>query len=244
MESIIAKEIKLRYEPIAIIFTDEKPVDALQFKEGKWGCAITMMTAAAKGRIAVFDRTTKGCLGGGTGLGFGNYDEFPGGIEYFVSTGRGEGFREGEHYKKTPEAAKDMFDKMPFTEIPYKYVVFKPLSKADEKNDNVVLIVFYATADQLSALTVLANYRHHDNNHVIVPFGAGCHSVCLIPYMQAKNGEAKAVLGMLDVSARPQVDADLLSLSVPIKMFHDMEEDAPGSFLHHKAWLKVKERIK
>jgi uncharacterized protein (DUF169 family) len=86
MESIIAKEIKLKYEPIAIIFTDEKPADALQFKEGKWGCAISMLTAAAKGKTAVFDRATKECAGGGTGLGIGNYDEFPGGIEYFLST--------------------------------------------------------------------------------------------------------------------------------------------------------------
>jgi len=182
-------------------------------------------------------------MGGGTGLGFGNYEDFPGGIEYFLSIGKGEGFREGEHYKKTPEAAGEAFKKMDFTDIPFKYVVFKPLSLADQSKDNIVLVVFYATPDQLSALAVLANYRYPVNDRVMAPFGAGCHSVCLIPYMQAKNKEPKAVIGILDVSARPMVDPDILSFSVPLKMFLDMEEDAPGSFLHYKAWLKVKERI-
>ncbi len=244
MDSIIAKEIKLRYEPIAIIFTNQKPADALEYKESKWGCAITMLTQAAKGKTAVFSSATKGCTGGGTGLGLGSYEGFPGGIEYFLSTGRGEGYRQGEHYKKNPEVAKKAFKTLPVTKIPFEYVVFKPLKEADLSKDNIVLVVFYANPDQLSALTVLANYRHPKNDNVIVPFGAGCHSVCLLPYMQAKKGKPKAVIGVLDVSARSEIDPDLLSFSMPIKMFMDMEEDAPGSFLFFKAWQKVRDRIK
>ncbi|MEW5899186.1 MAG: DUF169 domain-containing protein [Bacillota bacterium] len=73
---------------MAILFAEKKPEGALHFKEGRWGCVVAMFTAAAKGRTAVFDRQTFGCLGGGTGLGFGNqYVHFPGGIEYFLSTG-------------------------------------------------------------------------------------------------------------------------------------------------------------
>ena len=33
MESRIAKELKLRYKPVALLFTDEKPTGALEFKE-------------------------------------------------------------------------------------------------------------------------------------------------------------------------------------------------------------------
>jgi len=244
MESIIAKEIKLRFEPVAIIFTNDKPADALEFKPGKRGCAITMLTQAAKGKKAVFSRATKGCIGGGTGLGLGTYNDFPGGIEYFLSTGRGEGFREGEHYKKNPEVAREAFKTLPVTDIPFEFVVFKPLKDADPAKENIELVVFYATPDQLSALTVLANYRHPSNDNVAVLFGAGCHSVCLLPYMIAKKGKPKAVIGILDVSARPEVDPDILSFSMPFGMFKDMEEDAPGSFLHYKAWKKVKDRIK
>lgn len=99
MESKIARAIGLRYPPVAILFSERKPEGALQFKERRWGCVVAMFTAAAKGRTAVFDRQTFGCLGGGTGLGFGNqYVHFPGGIEYYISTGNKE-------FARLPEAA-------------------------------------------------------------------------------------------------------------------------------------------
>ncbi|WP_281253676.1 DUF169 domain-containing protein [Sporomusa silvacetica] len=69
MQSEIAQRLKLRYSPVAILFTNEKPQGALEFKEGRWGCVAAMLTAAAKGRRAVFSRTTFGCEGGGVGLG-------------------------------------------------------------------------------------------------------------------------------------------------------------------------------
>ena len=81
---------------------------------------------AAKGKTVVFDRKTYGCIGGGAGLGFGNtYVQFPGGIEYFLSTGNKEfcqtelgnvmvknmpAISHGEGYKKTPEFAKSFAD--------------------------------------------------------------------------------------------------------------------------------------
>ncbi len=38
MESKIAKAIALKYPPVALIWSDEKSVDVLQFKEKKCGC--------------------------------------------------------------------------------------------------------------------------------------------------------------------------------------------------------------
>ena len=243
MESILASELKLRYGPVGIIFTDEKPEGAAQFVKGKWGCVISMLSAAAKGKTAVFDRETAGCIGGGVGLGFSDYSNFPGGIDYFLSTGRGEGFREGERYKQTPELAAKFINSLPKPFMEKKYLVFKPLSgiPADE---NPELVVFYVNCDQLSAMTALANFDKETNDNVVMQFSAGCHSICLIPYMAARNGSPKAVLGLLDVSARPMVDKDLLSFTVPFEMFLNMEKNVPDSFLrHHKSWLKVKERI-
>lgn len=84
MESKIAEAISLKYNPVAVIWTDKKPENTLQFKKGGQGCVMSMLASAAKGRTAVFDRETFGCPGGGVGLGFGNqYLNFPGGIDCF-----------------------------------------------------------------------------------------------------------------------------------------------------------------
>lgn len=256
MQSKIATAINLRYPPVAIILTDQKPAGALQFKEGRWGCVAAMFTAAAKGRTAVFDRRTFGCLGGGTGLGFGNqYVNFPGGIEYYISTGNkefaqtpaGQNMRtstplaEGEGYYKSPEIAKKFVDALPMTDVPATYVVFKPLDQMAE-TETPAIIVFLANADQLSALAVLANYDRGGSETVLAPFGAGCHTLFIIPYAEAQKEQPRAIIGLTDISARKHVDKDLLSFAVPYKMFRQMEDNVEGSFLEKETWLNVLKR--
>lgn len=46
----------------------------------------------------------------------------------------------------------------------------------------------------------------------------------------------------MDISARKQVDKDILSFSVPYKMFVEMENNAEESFLARDEWRKVNER--
>ncbi|AEG14111.1 protein of unknown function DUF169 [Desulfofundulus kuznetsovii DSM 6115] len=257
MQSKIAAAMKLKYSPVAILLTNEKPEGALQFKEGRWGCVVAMFTAAAKGRTAVFDRKTFGCLGGGVGLGFGNqYVNFPGGIEYFISTGNKDFCRseigknlvrnlpaleDGERYFKSPEIAKKFVDALPITDVPTTYVVFKPLAEVTP-GETPAVIVFLANPDQLSALTVLANYESGGRLNVIAPFGAGCHTIFLIPYAEGKSEHPRAVIGLTDISARKHVDKDLLSFAVPFKMFLQMESNVEGSFLEKENWLQVLER--
>lgn len=244
MDSIIARELRLRYQPVAVIFTDERPEGALQFREGTWGCAVAMFSAASKAKTAIFDRTTTGCTGGIVGLCFGSkYEEVPGGIEHFLSTGRGEGYPEGEAYKKTPELARTFVDELPITDIPQKYVVFKPLSEVDPEQETPVLVSFYAAPDQISALVVLANYGRPGGDNVIVPFSSACSTLCLIPYAESLKPRPRAVIGITDVTARPYVDPDILAFTVPWAMFGQMEADVPGSFLEKSSWKKVRERI-
>ncbi len=90
---------------MAILWNDEKPEGAQEFKPGKWGCVMWMLAAAAKGKTVVFSKDTYGCWGGGVGLGFGNqYLAFAGGIEcfyHFLSTGN-------EQWAKGKEVAKQI----------------------------------------------------------------------------------------------------------------------------------------
>lgn len=257
MKSKIAEAIGLKYNPVGIIFTDKKPEGALQFKEGRWGCVISMLNAVAKGRTSVFDRKSFGCIGGGTGLGFGNtYKDFPGGIEYFLSMGNKEfceseigkhivrnlpALCHGEAYKKTPEFAKSFCDSLPYFNVPTEYVVFKPLQEL-LPNEQPRVVIFLATPDQISALVTLANYSRSGGENVIVPWGAGCHSICIIPLNEEKKDTPRGVIGLMDISARKQVDKDVLSFSVPYKMFNEMENNVAESFLTRNEWQKVKER--
>ncbi|MGE4344832.1 MAG: DUF169 domain-containing protein [Geoalkalibacter sp.] len=265
MESKIARSLNLKYHPVAILWSDDRPEKAMGFKQGKWGCVMWMLAAAAKGRTAAFDERTYGCWGGGVGLGFGNqYLNFPGGIDcfyHFLSTGNEnwqegrdmaeklesaagkeflEKFRHGEGYMKSPELLKRFIDSLPIMEVPEKYVVFKPLTDLDPTREQPQVIVFLADPDQLSALVVLANYGRGDNLNVIAPFAAGCQQIGILPYREARSERPRAVIGLTDLSARKnlkkQLDRNVLSFSVPWRMFDEMEDNVEGSFLQRETW--------
>ncbi|VBB48542.1 conserved hypothetical protein [uncultured Desulfatiglans sp.] len=270
MESKIAQALNLKYHPVAILWSDDRPEKAMGFKQGKWGCVMWMLAAAAKGRTAAFDKSTYGCWGGGVGLGFGNqYLYFPGGIECFYpflstgnenrDTGRAmakklesaagkdflEEFRHGEGYIKTPELVKRFIDTMPIMEVPKKYVVFKPLSDLDPGKEQPQVIVFLADPDQLSALVVLANYGREGNENVIIPFAAGCQQIGIFAYREARSERPRGVIGLTDLSARKnlkkQLDRNLLSFAVPWRMFEEMEDNVEGSFLQKETWRSLQE---
>jgi hypothetical protein len=54
MHSEIAQRLKLKYSPIAVLFSNEKPHGALEFAEGRGRCVTAMFKAAAKGRNRCF----------------------------------------------------------------------------------------------------------------------------------------------------------------------------------------------
>ncbi len=242
MESRLVKELSLRYEPVAVLLSNEKPEGALQSKEGKWSCTIPLLIAAAKGKTSVFERKTTECRGGKAGLGFGQFPNYPDGIEYFLSVGKSGQF-EGEGYIKDPELGGNFVECLPITDIPYQYVIFKPLSQIDTTKEVPELIIFYVNTDQLSALTVLANYYRPGIENVMIPFSSGCQSIFLVPYAEAQKENPRAVVGLTDITVRPMVEADRLSFSVPYKMFLDLEENIEGSFLEKHLWQRVAARI-
>lgn len=270
MESKTAAALKLEYSPVAILWSDEKPEDALGFKEGKWGCAMWMLASAAKGKTAAFDEKTYGCWGGGVGLGFGNrYLDFPGGIEgfsHFLSTGNNqseqgcqvaarmepfvekdflEDYLQGEGYIHSPELVKEFVDSMPIMQIPAKYVIFKPLEKVERMRESPEVVVFLADPDQLSALVILANYGKTGNENAIIPYAAGCHTIGVYPYREALAEHPRAVIGLTDISARNNLKKllgrNLFTVAAPLKMFDEIEENIEGSFLQKNTWKRLRE---
>jgi len=268
MESKIAQAIKIKYPPVAVILSDNKPDQARQFAEGKWGCIMFMMVSVLRGDTAVFSRKTFGCFGGGTGLGFGDqYKNFPGGTEcfkYFLSTGNenwekgqqvGEQvkpymqpeshhhFMHGERYVKSPELVEKFIESLPITDVPTEYVIFKPLDQVDQSVEDVEVIIYFGNMDQISGLTVLANFGRDHNENVIFPWAAGCQSIGIYPFAEAKKKEPRAVLGLNDISARVYLKKllkdDLMSFAVPLSLFYEMEANLEESFLKQNTWSQL-----
>ena len=268
MKSVTAETLKLRYQPVSVVLTDEKPDNAVEFKKGKFGCVMMLLSAAARGRQAVASRETVSCPGGGTGLGFGNqFENLPGGVDVFcrfLSAGNEgyepgmqitdmmkpfvteevyDNFKYGERYLKTPELVRKFIDSLPITDVPFEYVVFRPLSDVDPEHGKPEVVVFLADMDQLSALVVLANYDRDSNESVIIPQAAGCQSIGIYPFKEARSQTPRAVVGLVDITARVQVKrqlkGDFMSFAVPFAMFLEMEGNVPGSFLERNTWKEL-----
>ena len=264
----ISDALRLTYAPVALLWADTRPERAIQFRKGKWGCIMWLVASAAKGKTAVCDRETFGCFGGGVGVGFGEqYKNFPGGeicFFHFLSTGNAmwdkgravaeqvksfmreeafDDFTHGERYLKSPEEVKAFVAALPITDIPARYVVFKPLDDVAIGEETPREIIFFADPDQLSALVILANYGREGNENVIIPYAAGCQTIGIYPYREADAKRPHAVVGLTDLSARVpirrQLGDNLMTFTVPFAMFQEMEENVEGSFLQRSTWQKL-----
>lgn len=232
MKSIVAEKAGLAYEPIAILWSNEKPEGALQLKPGARSCIMLFIAQViTKGKTAVFDRETYGCPGARAGLGFGNgyYDAFGGGGLDFMSAFFVKGkasskdpeaycsviqhipereqakFIYGERLHHDPEKARRyMIQDLPVTDIEEKYVVVTPLSQV-KPEERPVVVVFYADPVQVSGLVTLVSAIREGTDAIRVPPMAACQHIGAFTYDEAKKEHPRAVLGNTDLAARVTV---------------------------------------
>ena len=227
--------------PITFYYTDA-PAKADAVKLGATPrCIIGGLILAQKGQNLAFNAESVGCPGGKRYLGFS--DSLMPNFEYFLSCGI-PGKMEGERYKKTPEMVKEYMEKsVPVIKAPAKYIVFKRWDKLTVK-DKPEALIFFCTPDVLSGLFTLAIFDETEQDAVITPFGSGCASIIEYPYIESKSTNPRAVIGMLDVSARPFVPKDVMSFAAPMSKFSRMVDNMEESFLITESWRKVQKRIK
>jgi uncharacterized protein (DUF169 family) len=269
MESKLSAALRLETEPVALLFSDQKPEGAMQFTPGATSCVMFMLACAARGKSVVFDRTSYGCPGGGVGLGFGNVYEkgFPGGMAGFcgfLSNGNestpagkaiGAGMRaagaperfvneflHGERYKSSPELVENFVAALPITEVPTQYVVMKPLSQVAEE-EKPVSVTCLVNPDQLSALVILANYDRPGLENVAVPWVAACQVVGIMSYQEAQSGSPRCLIGLTDISARRYLKAqgasEKMTFTIPFNRLQEMESNVAGSFLEGETWSDI-----
>ena len=224
---------------MGIYYTNDEP-EGITPNTGIHLCMIGLLKKARKnGNTVYFDKNHFGCPGGAYYMGF--LESPMPNIEHFLSCGI-PGQMEGERYIKTPELAKKYIEKVKPRPAPAAFCAFKPVEKfqGDEKPE---IVVFFASPDTLSGLFTLTNYALERTDGVYTPFGSGCSTILTHPLKEAGEEEPRAVLGMFDVSARPMVEKDVLTLSMPYAVFLKLVENVSGSFLQTESWKKVPQRI-
>lgn len=269
--SRVAEALQLTTEPVVLIWTDEKPEGALELAPDRWGCIMWLYAKVAKeGRIAVFRRETCGCAGGAVGLGFGRpFGDHSARSEQdfscFLSNGiegaedralyaataevaatpqQKEMLLHGERLMKSPSIVKRFLAALPVYDLESRYVVMKPLSIVEE-GEEIQSLTFLADPDQISALSILANYCHGTvMDRVIVAAGAaGCQAMGICTYAEQERAAPRAIIGLTDLMARRGVrrllGRDILTFSVPYQLYCEMEESVPGSFLEGEGWKEL-----
>ncbi|HIJ65262.1 MAG TPA: DUF169 domain-containing protein [Candidatus Hydrogenedentes bacterium] len=226
--------------PITLYYTDDATrAECVPAPRGHV-CFVAQLAGVRNGRPRAFNVDSLGCPGGKRYLGFSQ--ELMPNFEYFLSCGI-PGKLEGERYKKSPEIVRELIEKDPAFVAPASYAVFKRWDQL-EPEDAPELVIFFAPPDVLSGLYTLAGFDMSELEGVIAPFCAGCGAIVQQPYMQKDQTEPRAVLGMFDVSARPYVQKDLLTFTVPMGKFVRMMDDVQESFLTTPSWERVKKRIR
>jgi hypothetical protein len=223
--------------PIGYYYTDETPVRQPAPSE-RHQCVICELARVRRGHDLAFDVDTVRCGGGKRYLGF--VQEMRPNFAYFLSCGI-EGEMEGERYKKSPELVREYLQQQPAFEAPGRFIVFKRWDRM-EATDEPLALAFFAPPDVLSGLFTLANYDEVEEA-VRAPFAAGCASIVYHAYHELQSQRPRAILGMFDVSARPCIPSDVLTLTIPWPKFVSMVEHVEESFLITRSWERVSARI-
>lgn len=272
MESTIAKELKGRFLPIAMLRGEEKPEGALQPKIGQHGCVMVYIARVImEGKTAVFDRETCCCNGAVVGLGFGTtyYESLPGGVESYaalfshgletardpeqyriacesVAPHERKKFERGERYFSTLERAyRWVTEALPVYNFPQRYVIFKPLSevKGGEKPQTVT---FTVNAVGLTALVTLDGALRDSVNYTITPQCSACQMLGAHVFRQAELEPPRAVLGLLDLASRiytrKLIPEEYLTYTVPWELFLALEEEARNGVFQSPIWQDLRSK--
>lgn len=260
--------LRPEFQPVAVIWSDNIPADAFQFKKGNFGCTLYLFAEACKnGKIAGGSRESITCTGGRSALGFGTdfdtSDEMLDRYAALFSKGLNSAknrtaykkrmedapkswhamYEYGERRHCTLDLAKEwILHGLPRLTIPQKYVLFKPLSRTDS-DENIRAVIFPVNPVELSGLITLAGSVMSGTDPVQVPQGADCYSITAFAYAQAELADPKAVLGMLGMDGRvlmrKRFRDDILTLTLPIPLFQRMEEEANDSIFQTPSWKKL-----
>jgi hypothetical protein len=268
MESVIVRHLRPEFEPVAVVWSDTIPGDAVQFKPGKFGCILNLFAEAARrGKITGGSRDSITCAGGRAALGLGTdldasdqvLDRYAATFSKGLKSARDQAayqavmdaaperwrplYAYGERRHCSPELAREWIRHgLPRYDIAYAYVLFKPLSRT-APGEEVRAVIFLVSPVELAGLVTLAGSVMPGTDPVQVPQGANCSSITAFAYAQADQAAPRAVLGMLGVDGREVMRRrfrdDTLTLTLPTPLFQRMEAEADDCLFQTPSWKEL-----
>lgn len=113
-----------------------------------------------------------------------------------------------------------------------------------ESFDALEGLLFLATPDILSGLTTWAFFDNNAPDAVATIFGSGCSSIITQAVVENRKNGRRTFLGFFDPSARPYVEPEVLSFTIPMVRFKEMYHTMRRCCLFDThAWEKAKNRI-
>lgn len=214
--------------PIAIFYSDEPESNNKLIP----GCMFKQFHRASKGETVSFSEETLSCGGGKLYLGLGPIPER---VYSFVSN--------IERYKSNPEIAEKSISLINPQRNKRIYINFKRIDRITDF-DGIEGLIFFASPDVLSGLFTWANFDSEDINAVQSPWGSGCSTTITALVNENRTDGKHCFLGLFDVSARPFFKSDILSFSIPMSRFREMQYTLTECCVAGApAWEKLKKRI-
>ncbi|MDR3626679.1 MAG: DUF169 domain-containing protein, partial [Ignavibacteriaceae bacterium] len=82
-----------------------------------------------------------------------------------------------------------------------------------------------------------------EDDRIVGRFASACAAVTTVPLKYARTNQKKAVWGLHDISVRPKLPKDLMTLTFPFELLAEMWINIEESFLTTDRWNKVARRI-
>ena len=235
---IIKNKLGMKLSPVGLLFSNQLPENSLYFKKKGKGCITPLIYKSAQGRVVAFDKNSTGLPCSSFYLGYSEWI-FPG-IEKFLSNQSVYG-RAPEKFIKNEKLAKEFLEIYIPPNKRNNTIIYKPLELFAE-NEKPEIVLFFANADQLSALVYLVHFGAPTEERVVTRFASACMSLFTIPLEFVKRGEKRAVWGFHDVAARKRLPKDLMTFTMTFDLFMEVYENIDESFINTENWENLKQR--
>lgn len=266
MQSIISKELEMKFPPIVLIKTNEKPEDAIGPKTNKGGCVMSFIAQTiAKRKMSYFGREHITCGGIASGFGWGSgladedaidfqasflscgVDSAPDKEEYLnrlskLAKPTQEMFRHGERIFSDFENAKENIKNRPIYDSE-DYVVFKGLEDLED-GEIPDSVIFTVNPIELTALIQINSSFRNNNACILTPQASACQAIGNFVFREAESDDPKPILSPIDFAGRSKmkhfIPNDYMIVSMPWKLFLKLEEVGENSVLQTDLWRKYK----